>query len=315
MWMRGFADELTKIAFDEAQAMRVAGLAKKIQLPGAAARTMSTAMGRAMGMPGMKVPVPLAAVAPTRTAIAGGLNTVSKVTRATPAEMPALRTGFHKAFKEQGGDALSGQMGGHIVQAPRAIGKLRGIAKKGLGKNLPTLDPSQNRMMQGVLKGHELDELRVRPNAATAPFQHLSPDVIYREHNRLATMPQGYEPVRSSMQQLRAGREAEALFPKQIQYGAPGQRLSRHARRHLSEISERKMMNTVPHEVRNQVRAQVGLPEMASPVRTTVEELPRQQAESMIRQRTGGGLKAKLTKNPFRDMVARIKARRLSSGG
>lgn len=315
MWMTGFADELIKIAFDEADALRVAGLAKKIQLPAAGARTVQNYMGKAMGVPGAKIPVPLAAVPRVQTAYAGGLNTVSKVTQATPAEMPQLKAGFRTAFKAQGGEGLANQMGGHIVQSPRSFSGLREAARKGMGRATPVLrNPSQNRMMQGVLKGHELDELRVRPNAGTVPFQHFSPDVIYREHNRLATMPQGFEPVRATMQQIRAGREAEALFPPQIQYGAQGQRLSRHARRHLSEISERKMMGTVPHEVRNEVRGQVGLPALERPARpparTTVEELPPQEASSMISK-----AKTRLNKNPFARMVARAKMRRLSSGG
>jgi hypothetical protein len=95
-------------------------------------------------------------------------------------------------------------------------------------------NPSHRRMLDHVVKGHEVAELQSRPGLSAVRFGHVSPEVILREHNMLATMPKGNEPVRKLMQTLRGGgREQEAfLTPYGLTHGE-GQRLSRHARKHI----------------------------------------------------------------------------------
>lgn len=102
------------------------------------------------------------------------------------------------------------------------------------------LNGKQKAMRKAISYGHELDETRVRSGFAAKPFGHDSPDVIFREHNRVVTLPEGYEELKAHMQKTRArGGESAALFPNGIEYGK-GQRLSRHARKRLTEYLERK---------------------------------------------------------------------------
>src|SRR5690606_23340065 len=95
------------------------------------------------------------------------------------------------------------------------------------------------------MKGHELDEVRTRPNAVQTNLSHNSPDVIFREHNRLATLPGSAAPVKKFFKTMRTwpidqGAEQEQFFkPFGLQYGE-SPRLSRHARRRMVESLERR---------------------------------------------------------------------------
>ena len=107
-----------------------------------------------------------------------------------------------------------------------------------LGGNLAEkLTPEQARMSYAINVGHELDELGAQPQRSFyETFGHYSPDVVLREHNRLVTLPPGHEAVVEMQKRLREKREAVALKPW-LEFGQ-GERLSRHARRRITEQLE-----------------------------------------------------------------------------
>lgn len=96
--------------------------------------------------------------------------------------------------------------------------------------------PSDRRLMDGVIKSHELAEGRVTPQVGMAHFGHRSPKVILQEQNAVATLPSG-SAVGPAMSSLRRGREADVLRSVGVDYGA--KRYSRHAVKHLSNEIER----------------------------------------------------------------------------
>lgn len=209
-----FLDEMEKIAFNETQAAKVMGLAKRIQLPKASKAVRSGLSGS----PGFKSLTGDALGAAKRLGM----------------DSAGMRGQVHEAINSSPGAVVSKQVGKAIF--PGSTGHLgKVIGAKGL-------DGKQQKMLHGVLKGHELDEATVKGGLGAAHFGHRSPDVIFREHNRLATMPKGYEPVRKSMQSAREGRESSFLFPKGTTYGE-GPRFSRHARKRLGELAEKKTIS------------------------------------------------------------------------
>lgn len=115
---------------------------------------------------------------------------------------------------------------------------------KGMGMPTPPMNAPQRHMLEGVFKGHEMDEAVVQPKGSFQNFGHLSPDVILREHNRVRTMPAGFEPVQQTMGTLRGipGGEASALKPYGVEYGQSA-RLSRHARRRITNMIEHDTMS------------------------------------------------------------------------
>jgi hypothetical protein len=99
------------------------------------------------------------------------------------------------------------------------------------------LTPEQARMSYAINVGHELDELGAQPQRSFhGTFGHYSPDVVLREHNRLVTLPPGNDAVVDIQKKLREKREAVALKPW-LEFGQ-GERLSRHARRRITEQLE-----------------------------------------------------------------------------
>lgn len=107
----------------------------------------------------------------------------------------------------------------------------------------PRIKPEHNKMFHAIMKGHELDEISVKGRLGTDHFGHRSPDVIFREHNRIVTLPHGHEDIQEFMRHSRhLGGESGSLFPKGLEYGK-GQRLSRHARKRLTELAEKKTIS------------------------------------------------------------------------
>jgi hypothetical protein len=98
---------------------------------------------------------------------------------------------------------------------------------------------ADHKMIESILRGHEWDELGAKPMTAFRGMGHMSPDVILREHNRVATLPKEYGAAGSFMKDLRAGREAISLGDYGVDYGN-SPRLSRHARKRITEGLERQ---------------------------------------------------------------------------
>lgn len=107
----------------------------------------------------------------------------------------------------------------------------------GLKELAGALPANQRKMLHAVAKGHELDELVTAQRGGFLQHGHISPDVILREHNRLVTLPSEYSGVRDAFM---GNRDAEAYALKRttgVDYGE-GPRLSRHARRRITDALE-----------------------------------------------------------------------------
>lgn len=97
--------------------------------------------------------------------------------------------------------------------------------------------PQHRKLLETIMKGHELAETQVKSVPYMRGFMHRSPDVILREHNMLTTLPHGGAPVRNLFRNMRKPFEARAFKEAipQFTYGK-GQRLSRHARRRMTDL-------------------------------------------------------------------------------
>lgn len=108
-------------------------------------------------------------------------------------------------------------------------------------------DKKSKKIMSDIFTMHEKFEARSR---GIAPFSsHADPDVIFKEHNILTTLPKkhagpaiefikkmrGVGGKKNKWVSLNEPEDIEAnIFPKQIEFGS-GSRLSRHAIKRLSE--------------------------------------------------------------------------------
>jgi hypothetical protein len=210
-----------KVAFDAEQAAKVLRLAKKKQLPKASKRLVETISGA----PGGNRVLGDALASLKRTPIPGiSESMVREMIGHTPPARIAKRVKGGVLFPGRG--AIEKQLHRETFGA---LGKAPAVKNK--------------KMLHAVIKGHELDEIAAKGRIGAAHFGHRNPDVIFREHNRLATLPKGHEDVVKFMQHYRAPREGATMFPKGMVYGQ-GPRLSRHARRRLSEVAEQRAVET-----------------------------------------------------------------------
>lgn len=223
----GFLDELVKIAFGPKQADKVLSLVKRVQLPKASRRVVPGLSGTPQASKFMKsvdrTTRPYGEIGPA----------IADLTKKEFAKTP----GLHAAAK---GKKIFPGSTGHIGKALEESDM--GQALKYVSGPAPRVPASQQKMFHAVMKGHELDEATVPARLGAGHFGHRSPDVIFREHNRLATLPKGNEAVVSSMKHYRGQREGSYLFPKGIEYGS-GPRLSRHARKRLTALAEQKTVD------------------------------------------------------------------------
>lgn len=222
----GFLDEMMKIAFGPKQADKVLSLAKKIQLPKASRRVMPGLSGGPDAKKFMK------GVDRSTRPYGEIAGRVAEEAKKHYKDSPSL------ALTTKGKKIFPGNTG-HLGKALEESGI--GQALKRVSGPAPRVPASQQKMFHAVLKGHELDEATVPSRLGAAHFGHRSPDVIFREHNRVATLPKGNEAAVSAMKHYRGKMEGSQLFPKGIEYGS-GQRLSRHARKRLTALAEQKVV-------------------------------------------------------------------------
>lgn len=124
----------------------------------------------------------------------------------------------------------------------RAMRSFYNLEVEGADSSLPL---SQHRMLDRIVRNHEIDETVVKPSQSMVkPWGgHFSPDVIFRENNMVHSLSDDYAPVKNIMKNLRnkgRGRETETIqetFPW-FRYG--DQRLSRGMRRRMTEIMDRR---------------------------------------------------------------------------
>lgn len=213
-----FSRGFLKCAYSLSDANKVLGVAKKLQLPKASGRIMPNLSG------------------------GPALGQLVKETSNVFSKVPEMGKIVNKA------DAIKtmqeGPLPGLFKQGPRILpgaGSVprqmqQAVAGAGLPA-LPQVPAQQQKFLHSIVKGHELDEATVPGRMGAQQFGHRSPDVIYREHNRVVTAPKGTEETQNLMRAARSSREGAALFPKGMEYGQ-GQRLSRHARRRLTDMHE-----------------------------------------------------------------------------
>lgn len=85
------------------------------------------------------------------------------------------------------------------------------------GGSVPEFTPEQHKMFDAVVKGHELDELQLQtPSHVTAAWGHMSPEVLFREHNKIVTMPPDMDPVRRTVQGMRQSSGESAVLNEHL---------------------------------------------------------------------------------------------------
>ena len=154
-------------------------------------------------------------------------------TRGAPVRVP---TGRKKSFLPMGASTAR--------EGKKTKGKVMPPSPPPLPSPIKDMGPEQKELFNRTVLQHEGNESRytkkaLKPESMFA--SHASPQVIFDESNQLATLPKGYEPVRESFQRGRnlTGESASmsGMFPN-FAYGQT--RLSRHARRHMTDIYEQK---------------------------------------------------------------------------
>ena len=128
---------------------------------------------------------------------------------------------------------------GVIKREGSAYDTVKRVYNKHFGTEPPALTPDQHVMLESLLKGHEFDELAGKANQNAFKAQaHNNADVMLREHNRVVTMPPGYEPVKEILQRVRGiNGESKVLANYGVNYGET-ERLSRGARNRIGQRME-----------------------------------------------------------------------------
>lgn len=132
------------------------------------------------------------------------------------------------------------------------------------GAPLPEFTPGQRKMLDAVAKGHELDELQLRHvSPMTYTWGHVSPEVLFREHNKIVTMPPDMDPVRRATQGLRqATGEAEVLRDALQDFGftfGEGERLSPAMRKAMTAHLESQYPSRFAGELAREEAQRAGL--------------------------------------------------------
>lgn len=232
-----FFDELEKIGFGAEQAQSLLTAAKKFRTPKAAAKLLPG--GMAAGFAGLPAPSRIAQEAkalPGKLISYGVPKPVAEQAAANTAAMPIIQVAL--GMKQP---VIVGRPSG----IRSALKRLPGL--EGAGESLGALSPSNKKMFNAVVTGHELTEATVPGRAGFGPMGHRSPEVMLREHNMATTLPAANSPVRDTLSQMR-GAEKPALSSVGIEYGQ-SPRVSRHARKHLTNLIESKAEEQMKRDV------------------------------------------------------------------
>lgn len=229
--MADFRKGFEKVAFGPKDVDKVLSLAKKIQLPKASSRVVPVLAG------GPSKKKTLRDFANTGRRMADGKATKAFSTKDIE-EVFSHDPSWRILSKNKGPAIFPGK--DNLERQLRS--------QNTPAANAPEIPKKQKKFLHSIVKGHELDETKVKSNAGATHLGHRSPDVIYREHNRLVTASKDNKEAIEFMKRFREGRES-MLFPDRIRYGE-GQRLSRHARRRLSELNESKVKEAITRELK-----------------------------------------------------------------
>ena len=122
------------------------------------------------------------------------------------------------------------------------------LRRSGMLSAKPRFKPHEREALERMLKLHEASELRYVGKGVSSPsfesaFKHSSPGVIVEESNMVATLPKRLRRAGDALSELRNDSTGEARIMEELvpgfKYGKT--RMSRHAKRRLSEIIERKI--------------------------------------------------------------------------
>jgi hypothetical protein len=156
-----------------------------------------------------------------------------------------------------------------LKQVPRTVKRtpallLSGDSGAGLrhfaettGREMPKMNGPQRKALNALVHAHELDEASViakgNKRIAFGQFGHMSPDVILREHNRIVTLPEHLKPAGQALATVRkplpgslapsALREQDML--KGLVDIGQGARLSRHARKHITNLVHQRFLKSL----------------------------------------------------------------------
>lgn len=226
-----FVEELIKLSFDEEAAAKVLQVVK-----GRTVKAVRNYMGAA---PMQNVKRNLTAIGRRVANLGAPEEVVSQV-----AGPGAIAQAFNAA--------PIGHPTRPVINVPKRGDALRFLTGEIGAERIPAAaqvasNPRSRKMLDAVIKGHELDETIVPQGLAAGMYGHRNMDVILREHNRIATLPSEHQAVRDMSKQLRdLGGESQAI-KGYVDYGN-GPRLSRHARRRIVEGLERDVDDSLRHQ-------------------------------------------------------------------
>jgi len=148
------------------------------------------------------------------------------------------------AYIQKALDPSAASLAGKIIYPPKrgAIGYLKNMGGPEVSKALSKLSPKDKKMFEQLGLSHEMAERKFsRSGIKGLKSENLehAPGVIPVEHNMLSTMEPGNAGVKKVQKLLRKDDPAAQAFNKatggRIQFGE-GPRLSRHARKHITEL-------------------------------------------------------------------------------
>lgn len=239
---QSFLDELTKIALTPKTIQKMLMAAKKKQIR----KGMASGVGYGYSAPKKDVSRDLGKLVSGMGAEGDEAVKVRSALQGVAEASPLYGWGG-KILTPEAGDAT------------RLFRNVPEEAVPGLPKALSKLkSPKQRKALEGVVKGHELAESQVKPTTSFGQYGHRSPDVILREHNMIQTLPKGMKRAAEPMRKLReAGGEAGALREATGFEFGKGQRISRHARKRLTEMYEKAQAPKMQEGLK-ELRAQLG---------------------------------------------------------
>lgn len=241
---RSFWSEVEKIAVDAEELSRKTRAAKGVRIG-----TGLDAMGQA-GALTIPPKQPMGALIQQRMAPAA--NIINKASDYA-ARLPRFGGDLSKKIQEGGSELLRG-MEENIRAQTRAVGRPGDIVinpdliEKVMpalgGRKGQPLSPAGKSALTGVITSHELAERRVKKRDIAPIASHLSPDVLFKEHNMLSRLTgAGSDEARDTLRAVRrsTGEEShvrrivgEAIKdPRAQAYLAEGEKIPKAMRKHI----------------------------------------------------------------------------------
>lgn len=127
------------------------------------------------------------------------------------------------------------------IQPPRRGDVMSSFGRSVKGPKVP-MQPEHRMTLDAIAKGHELDEMALPVSHAVAGAGHVNPRVLFREHNKVVTLPPELQPAGDAMRRVRDSTHEstvlnEALAPFGFTYGQ-GERLSPSMQRAMTQHLE-----------------------------------------------------------------------------